>query len=1145
MAQYDGSIRINTQINTQNASAQLMYLENRIVRTTDRIASLRSRMDALRDVEIPTQEYRAIESDIARANRELDRLLERQAQMQREGRNSGAAWENLNQRIQASRDYIEQAESELQELVDSGRAFTLGSNTQEYENLSRQSQYAENELSVLLRRHEELSERQNDNSERYKQLGRIAKASFNSIGTALKKANALINGFGKRIKQAFSNLTKSTDSSNRNALTTGKILKRILKYVFVIDKIMTGIKEGFSNFVDYSSKFKSSIDSIKGSALTLKNSFASAFAPLVEIAIPYIQRVIDYLVKLLNVVGQVIAAITGQKTYTKAIKQTTAAIEEQNKAQNKQVSNLDKLNNLSSGSGGGTGGGAADMFEEVPIEDRWKDTADKIKKIGKDFFKPLKKAWDKEGKFVMKAWKYALDEIKKLTKDIGRDFLEVWQQDKTVAMFEDILHIVGDIGLVVGNLAKNFREAWNTNKVGLHIFENIRDILAVIIHNIRLAADYTVKWSKTIDFYPLLSKIEEWTRSLVPVFDTLSGIVTDFYTKVLLPLGKWTIEKGLPELLQVFIDFNNKVDWETLRSNLAEFWKHLEPFAETVGEGLILFIRDVSDALAGFLNSQQFKDFLKMVEDWMDSVRPEDVANGLKMLAKAIIAIKVALLGYKAIMGVKNGLKIVKNFFAIWVAGSGTAMAGEMTAAAGGLNAFAASLSAFATGAGLALAAGEPLKKMLFELFETPELYEKYKGAGGSFKLIGDSFADMAKTAKAAFNDLTNSTGAFESAMETVNEGVILTDERMQRLSQSTGFCNDDIESLTEGMISLHPELEEVRKEFGLWDVYPETLSNIAQGVKLIKDGTVDAGNAFEEFRKPTWEMTEDALVFFKQVQDGTISVTNAHSSMKEQVVMNNGEISASNDVLEIDLSDHTDEWAADMGTITDEHGNMVLDVTQGSDSLRDTFDSNNAEINTSNDGMAQNFSDNADNITDKVSDIEGSLDENKGGFSSWAESIGNSLKGAWDSAKEWLGKIIDKIGELMGSISSVVGGAFSSGKSVTSYSSPTLYSTMPQMAALSKMEFPGYATGQVIPTSMKKHLAWLGDNSRETEVVSPLSTIKEAVTDAVIELAKTGLFNGNNNGDIVIQIDGREVFRAVQRQARQNSGTGRAGLVI
>lgn len=281
-------------------------------------------------------------------------------------------------------------------------------------------------------------------------------------------------------------------------------------------------------------------------------------------------------------------------------------------------------------------------IDESGLSDKFRQMAEKIKEILTSLFNPLKEAWDREGKFVIDSWKYALGEVWKLIKDIGRDFLTVWQQEGTIRIFENILHIIGDIGLVVGNLAGKFREAWNENDTGLHILENIRDIIGAIVENIRHAADATVEWSAKIDFSPLLTKFEEWTASLVPVIDTLSGIITDFYEKVLLPLGQWVLEKGLPDLLQVFIDFNEMVDWESLRANFSELWEHLEPFAETVGEGLIIFIGRLSEVLAGFLNSQALKDFLTMIENWMDNVSPQEVADGFEKIAIAIIALKGA-----------------------------------------------------------------------------------------------------------------------------------------------------------------------------------------------------------------------------------------------------------------------------------------------------------------------------------------------------------------------------------------------------------------------------------------------------------------------------------------------------------------------
>ncbi|MDE5589057.1 MAG: hypothetical protein K2J60_07925 [Acetatifactor sp.] len=95
---------------------------------------------------------------------------------------------------------------------------------------------------------------------------------------------------------------------------------------------------------------------------------------------------------LLDTVGQFMAAITGQRTYTRAIRQTTVALKDQNKAQNKQLSSLDKLNNLTSDKVGANNGGAGQMFEEVSITKNYfklteviKNLKEHIKKIIEDF----------------------------------------------------------------------------------------------------------------------------------------------------------------------------------------------------------------------------------------------------------------------------------------------------------------------------------------------------------------------------------------------------------------------------------------------------------------------------------------------------------------------------------------------------------------------------------------------------------------------------------------------------------------------------------------------------------------------------------------------------------------------------------------
>ena len=138
MAEYDGSIRINTNIEAKNAEKELKRLESSISKTADKIASLRSKMDSLKDVQIPTQEYEEISAQIQKAETEFNKLLEKQEQMQREAKDSGVAWERLNYKMEEVGNTIRYAKGELKDLVESGKAFTLGSDTEKYAEMTAQ-----------------------------------------------------------------------------------------------------------------------------------------------------------------------------------------------------------------------------------------------------------------------------------------------------------------------------------------------------------------------------------------------------------------------------------------------------------------------------------------------------------------------------------------------------------------------------------------------------------------------------------------------------------------------------------------------------------------------------------------------------------------------------------------------------------------------------------------------------------------------------------------------------------------------------------------------------------------------------------------------------------------------------------------------
>ena len=636
-------------------------------------------------------------------------------------------------------------------------------------------------------------------------------------------------------------------------------------------------------------------------------------------------------------------------------------------------------------------------IDESGLSDKFRQMAEKVKEILTSLFKPLREAWDREGKFVIDSWKYALVEVWKLIKDIGRDFLTVWQQEGTIRIFENILHIIGDIGLVVGNLAGKFREAWNENDTGLHILENIRDIIGVIVENIRHAADATVEWSAKIDFSPLLTKFEEWTASLVPVIDGLSGIMTDFYEKVLLPLGQWVLEKGLPDLLQVFIDFNEMVDWESLRENFATLWEHLEPFAETVGEGLVIFIERLSEVLAGFLNSQALKDFLTMIENWMDNVSPQEVADGFEKIAIAIIALKGAgaaltfiSTGFSALSGVANMLK-----------GALSLLHPVITILSGTISGLGGVISFLLSPIGLVVAAVAALAAGFVYGYQTSEEFRQ------KITELKDKFVE---------------------------------------------FWQEN----------LKPILEEWGQKFKeLWEEHLKPcIEKLMEMLKAL----------WEDVLLPLAEWIIDTLLpvllpIIDQIFEDSIGWI---------------------------------EWAIDIiGVFADVISNTVGFIA---DLLRGDFTS---------------MWEHAGKIVESV----------------W-EGITGTIQRAVEKITGWIDTILSLFDKAESKKSSFGSGDPGQSYSTRSMSAPSVH---PAIAKLSNIEIPGYATGQVIPTSMKRHLAWLGDNPRETEVVSPLSTIEQAVINAMAKVGVVGNSgsSGGNTYNVKAIANGGVIFDMIIEEGK------------
>jgi len=296
------------------------------------------------------------------------------------------------------------------------------------------------------------------------------------------------------------------------------------------------------------------------------------------------------------------------------------------------------------------------------------------------------------------------------------------------------------------------------------------------------------------------------------------------------------------------------------------------------------------------------------------------------------------------------------------------------------------------------------------------------------------------------------------------------------------------MEMLRQHMLDVNPLLREIADNLGFEDASPETLQDIAEGFALIAN---DAKPLPEELS----QMTDEARGFMERVMESDTPMV-VYGEKLENIGTTADNTCKSLNKTGKEISDGTNRLKNDTNS---------------------AFDSMKSKIASASDSMKEKLSGFIDKIRDAISAVKDFL-------YSGCEKIKGSFGGGSSSQSY-----------------SAMPRATRLAQSIQNPSLP--YTAHPKIAALADIPFPAYATGQVIPHTMQKHLAWLGDNPRETEVVSPLSTIRQALREEALSLGLGGA--GGRIGDdrpIIIKqyLDGQQITETVIRNGKvQQMSTG------
>lgn len=277
-----------------------------------------------------------------------------------------------------------------------------------------------------------------------------AKTKTGGISSIFSRMGGVVSGLGKRLGGLAQNFANTTNSANNASFSIGRMVGMSILYSTVfgmISKVNSGIMTGINNLAQYSSATNASISSMMSALTQLQNSLATAFAPILSVVAPILTAFMNMLSKAITYIGMFIAALTGQKSFTrakavqedyaaslnktssgankaaKATKNNANATKKANKEIQTYLSGLDEVrqyqkekdndtpsSSTPSAGGGGGGGGytgpsIGDMFEKVPIESSIADIAKKIKNLIK------KEDWEGLGTYIASGINKGLQKI--------------------------------------------------------------------------------------------------------------------------------------------------------------------------------------------------------------------------------------------------------------------------------------------------------------------------------------------------------------------------------------------------------------------------------------------------------------------------------------------------------------------------------------------------------------------------------------------------------------------------------------------------------------------------------------------------------------------------------------------------------------
>ncbi|MCQ2434246.1 MAG: hypothetical protein MJ062_03290 [Oscillospiraceae bacterium] len=319
----------------------------------------------------------------------------------------------------------------------------------------------------------------------------------------------------------------------------------------------------------------------------------------------------------------------------------------------------------------------------------------------------------------------------------------------------------------------------------------------------------------------------------------------------------------------------------------------------------------------------------------------------------------------------------------------------------------------------------------------------------------------------------------------------------------------DNIKTVWNGMIDTVSEK---------WNGYKE---DWAEGIDTMKETAAEKWKAVKNDWSGGWDKLKKNVTDFKshwatKLQEVKTSVSEKWTSMKLN-------LSTGWQSLKDHVSDWKKHWTEKTSeiktTVSTKWSEIRTDLLNGWSSITDKITSFKAAWQTGFDSVKEKAVRFKNAINDTFNDLWGD-----GGI----KGMLNHLLDGIENAMNW---ITDRINALIENVNS---------EGITFFEHTPFEQTLFDLhiPTIPTFSIPRLATGTVVPANYGEFAAILGDNKREAEVVSPLSTMKQALREVMEE------YGGNDGKTIVIKLiaDGRELSQVVHKYDKKTSRVTNGG---